>query len=159
MLDPEWVRLADYLQSEWDEVLTELIELVTPEDEEEEVTESHSAETQPGDPVLNVSALSKLAQKWLTETTNSVENSDAGILDHVRFYQICWHPSSLFDDLFIIVENPKSSSLGAFCSQQVGCRGCPVFFILYPFLWLRHGSFLFRSGSTSMLACLFLFCM
>eukprot|EP00794_Sanderia_malayensis_P016078 gene16078-17701_t len=90
ILDPEWVHLADYLQNEWPEILSELIDLVTPPppistDEQDTVlTDASYAETiQRNDLPCDVKTLSKLMHKWQTETLNSIENSDAGILEHV----------------------------------------------------------------------------
>lgn len=72
ILDPEWVRLADFLQNEWEELLAELIELV-----------NHGIDSDPIFEQVDMHALSKHAQKWLTETTKAIENADASILDHV----------------------------------------------------------------------------
>ncbi|XP_065068274.1 axonemal dynein light chain domain-containing protein 1-like isoform X3 [Rhopilema esculentum] len=80
LLDPEWVRLADFLQSEWPDLLTELVELVHPR---KETPDDKSHDQLLGHDDVDLQILSKSAYKWLKDTSKSVENADASILDHV----------------------------------------------------------------------------
>lgn len=78
ILDPEWVRLADFLQNEWEELLSELIELVSPEEQSDGTNETGKKRVQ-----MSVDSVGKSAHKWVTATAKSIENVDASILDHV----------------------------------------------------------------------------
>ena len=78
--DPEWVRLANFLQEEWVDLLSDLIKLVQPRTEEKNLA-LISPETSMED--LDVGNLSESAHKWLTDTASSIENADASLLDHV----------------------------------------------------------------------------
>ena len=90
ILDPEWVRLADFLQSEWDELLSELIDLVDHENKCDNIAEGSDENLS----IHDVQSLSKSTHQWLTETSNSIDNADASILDHViRF--LCLLPKFL----------------------------------------------------------------
>lgn len=85
MLDTEWMRLADYLQNEWQEMLTYLVSLVTPPEEDCEVAQNAPADTDANGntAAVDVKQLRAAAQKWLTDTANSIENVDSSILDNV----------------------------------------------------------------------------
>lgn len=83
LLDPEWVRLANFLQEEWIDLLSDLIRLVQPRAEEKNLA-LISPETSMDD--LDVGDLSESAHKWLTDTAASIENADASLLDHVRLF-------------------------------------------------------------------------
>ena len=89
LLDPEWVRLADYLQNEWPELLTELIDLVTPPDEKRLSCSAASMKSYENFQCANksdVGALSQRAQKWLSDTTNAIENAGGSLLDQVKYF-------------------------------------------------------------------------
>jgi len=79
ILDPEWVRLADFLKNEWDDLLSELIEILNREINSDDIIETSKENVH----IHTVKSLSKLAQKWLTQTSNSIGNADASMLDQV----------------------------------------------------------------------------
>ena len=79
ILDPEWIRIADFLQRDWDELLSELIETLSHEMKSDDIAEISTENIH----AHNVPTLGRAVQQWLTQTSNSIENADASMLDQV----------------------------------------------------------------------------
>ena len=77
LLDTDWIRLADQVSEEWADHLTEALALIGSTQKE---SERLSGEVE--NPV-NVEDVFKNTVKWLSATTNSIDNEDAKIVERV----------------------------------------------------------------------------
>ena len=79
ILDPEWIRIADFLQNDWDELLSELILLLNREIKSDDIAEKSTED----DDIQNAQLLGKAVQKWLAQMSYAIGNTDASMLDQV----------------------------------------------------------------------------
>ena len=77
LLDTDWIRLADQVSEEWADHLTETLALIGSTQKE---SARLSGEVE--NPV-DVEDVFKNTVKWLSATTNSIDNEDAKIVERV----------------------------------------------------------------------------
>jgi len=87
LFESEWIQLADFLQSNWIEALNEIITLLEHKDSNDdfETNENSSPDEnrQEKNSGEDVDLMFQMAQKWLSETTNSIENQDSNFNDQL----------------------------------------------------------------------------
>lgn len=83
LLDSDWIRLSDQVSEEWADRLTESLALIGS-------TQKEGARLagELENPV-NVEEVFKNTVKWLSATTNSIDNEDAKIVERVRTFVAC----------------------------------------------------------------------
>lgn len=94
LLDTDWIRLSDQLREEWADNLTETLSLIG--STQKEGARLSGEEENP----VNVDEVFKNTVKWLSATTNGIDNEDAKVVERVRekktnfFFYIagCFHP-------------------------------------------------------------------
>lgn len=77
LLDTEWIRLSDQVSEDWAAHLTETLVLIG-STQKEGARMSGEVENP-----VNVEAVFKNTVKWLSATTNSIDNEDAKIVERV----------------------------------------------------------------------------
>lgn len=83
LLDSDWIRLSDQVSEEWADRLTESLALIgsTQKEGARLVGELENP--------VNVEEVFKNTVKWLSATTNSIDNEDAKIVERVRTFVAC----------------------------------------------------------------------
>ena len=79
LFDSEWIQLADHMQVQWMETLSELIHLLSPDGEREEAMEG----VEESKCEVGVQQAFEAVEKWLEDTMNYIENEDSNIVDQV----------------------------------------------------------------------------
>lgn len=77
LLDADWIRLSDQVREEWADHLTETLALIG--STQKEGARLSGEEENP----VNVEEVFKNTVKWLSATTNGIDNEDAKIVERV----------------------------------------------------------------------------
>lgn len=77
LLDSDWIRLSDQVSEEWADHLTETLDLIG--STQREGARLSGEEENP----VNVDEVFKNTVKWLSATTNSIDNEDAKVIERV----------------------------------------------------------------------------
>ena len=77
LLDSDWIRLSDQLSEEWADHLTETLALIG-STQKEGARLSGEVENP-----VNVEEVFKNTVKWLSATTNGIDNEDAKVVERV----------------------------------------------------------------------------
>ena len=102
LLDTDWIRLADQVSEEWADHLTETLGLIGSTQKE---SARLSGELE--NPV-DVEDVFKNTVKWLSATTNSIDNEDAKIVERVS------NAFQMFDLLYCRLIKEKLNLVGNF---------------------------------------------
>ena len=81
LLDTDWIRLSDQVSEEWADHLTETLALIG-STQKEGARLSGEVEIP-----VNVEEVFKNTVKWLSATTNSIDNEDAKIVERVSNFE------------------------------------------------------------------------
>lgn len=77
LLDADWIRLSDQVREEWADHLTETLALIG--STQKEGARLSGEEENP----VNVEEVFKKTVKWLSATTNGIDNEDAKVVERV----------------------------------------------------------------------------
>lgn len=77
LLDADWIRLSDQVREEWADHLTETLALIG--STQKEGARLSGEEENP----VNVEEVFKNTVKWLSATTNGIDNEDAKVVERV----------------------------------------------------------------------------
>lgn len=86
LLDSDWIRISDQVSEEWADHLTEILALIG--STQKEGARLSGEEENP----VNVEEVFKNTVKWLSATTNSIENEDAKVVERVSNYEVISWP-------------------------------------------------------------------
>lgn len=81
LLDADWVRLSDQVSEDWADHLTETLALIG--STQKEAARLSGEIEKP----VNVEEVFKNTVKWLSATTNSIDNEDAKIVEKVSNFE------------------------------------------------------------------------
>lgn len=82
LLDSDWIRISDQVSEEWADHLTETLDLIG--STQKEGARLSGEEENPA----NVEEVFKNTVKWLSATTNSIDNEDAKVVERVSNYEV-----------------------------------------------------------------------
>lgn len=82
LLDSDWIRISDQVSEEWADHLTETLDLIG--STQKEGARLSGEEENP----VNVEEVFKNTVKWLSATTNSIDNEDAKVVERVSNYEV-----------------------------------------------------------------------
>ena len=82
LLDSDWIRISDQVSEEWADHLTETLALIG--STQKEGARLSGEEENP----VNVEEVFKNTVKWLSATTNSIDNEDAKVVERVSNYKV-----------------------------------------------------------------------
>ena len=82
LLDSDWIRISDQVSEEWADHLTETLALIG--STQKEGARLSGEEENP----VNVEEVFKNTVKWLSVTTNSIDNEDAKVVERVSSYKV-----------------------------------------------------------------------
>jgi len=82
LLDSDWIRISDQVSEEWADHLTETLILIG--STQKEGARLSGEEENP----VNVEEVFKNTVKWLSATTNSIDNEDAKVVERVSNYKV-----------------------------------------------------------------------
>ena len=82
LLDSDWIRISDQVSEEWAGHLTETLALIG-STQKEGARLSGEVENP-----VNVEEVFKNTVKWLSATTNSIDNEDAKVVERVSNYKV-----------------------------------------------------------------------
>jgi len=80
LLDSDWIRISDQVSEEWADHLTATLTLIG--STQKEGARLSGEEEKP----VNVEEVFKNTVKWLSATTNSIDNEDAKVVERVSDY-------------------------------------------------------------------------
>lgn len=89
LLDADWIRLSDQVSEEWADHLTETLTLIG--STQKEGARLSGEEENP----VNVEEVFKNTVKWLSATTNGIDNEDAKVVERVsvKIQSLCCYVS------------------------------------------------------------------
>ena len=77
LLDSDWIRLADQIREDWTDHLTEIVSLIG------SIQKEGARLAGDVENPVNVEEAFKNTVKWLSATTNSIDNEDAKVVERV----------------------------------------------------------------------------